>query len=235
MNQFNIKDYNNEINSMNVNTPIDERIYNFLMNAKEPLLFLSCCIELKNYYANPKEFISKLPVYLDATCSGLQHLSTMINDTYLAKYVNITSSNENDLPKDVYSYMIAHVETKIKEYIKNDNSLAILDNIIINREFIKPGIMTISYGATNRGISEQLRTDHFRQNDLEKDKKLSFLLINNKFNKTNFDINLTYRQVSYLGKAIHSVLFDVFPNLNTLVNYLKNMNKMLKGINQPTI
>jgi DNA-directed RNA polymerase len=209
--------------------------YNYMLEADEPFLFLSCCIELKNYYADPTIFLSRLPVYLDATCNGLQHLSTMINDTCLAKYVNIVKSSKDDVPKDVYNHMISFVNEKIQEYIKEDYSLAILDNICINRKFIKPGIMKISYGTTSRGIADQLKMDHFRQLDLVKGQKLTFVLINKEFNKTKFDIYLTLKQLHALAKAIHSVLYEVFPNLTILVKYLKDMNKLLKKLKLPAI
>jgi DNA-directed RNA polymerase len=66
--------------------------WDFIFTANEPLLFLSCVLELQQYYKNPKEFKSSLPVYLDATCSGLQHLASMVKDENLSKYVNLTKS-----------------------------------------------------------------------------------------------------------------------------------------------
>jgi len=80
-----------------------------------------------------------------------------------------------------------------------------------------------------------LKIEHFRQLDLVKGKKLTFMLISKEFNKTEFDIHLTYKQLYILGKAIHSVLYEVFPDLTILVKYLKDMNKMLKILNLPTI
>jgi DNA-dependent RNA polymerase len=209
--------------------------YKFMLLAKEPFLFLSCCVELKNYYADPKNFISKLPIYLDATCSGLQHLSSMINDSNLAKYVNIINSNKDDIPNDVYTYMVSFVNNKIQELIEKDSSLAILANININRDFIKPGIMTISYGSTGKGISDKIKSDHFRRFDLVKGENVKYLLINKQFNKSVFDIYLNERQLLKLGGAIHSVLFERFPDLTILVNFLKDMNKLLRNIKLPTI
>jgi DNA-directed RNA polymerase len=159
----------------------------------------------------------------------------MINDTNLAKHVNITKSNKEDIPMDVYTHMISFVNKKIQEYIKNDNSLAILENINITRSFIKPGIMTISYGATSRGIGDQLIINNFKQLDLVKGKRLTYVLTKKEFNKTEFDIHLTVKQIFVLGKAIHSVLYEVFPNLTILVKYLKDMNKLLKIFKLPTI
>jgi hypothetical protein len=56
---------------------VDENIDNiinlnldFIFEADEPFLFLSCCLELKGYFNNPINFISRLPIYKDATCNG---------------------------------------------------------------------------------------------------------------------------------------------------------------------
>jgi hypothetical protein len=43
----------------------------YIFEAEEPFLFLSCCLELKGYFDDPDNFISRLPIYLDATCNGL--------------------------------------------------------------------------------------------------------------------------------------------------------------------
>jgi hypothetical protein len=43
----------------------------FIFQADEPFLFLSCCLELKGYFSDPDNFISRLPIYKDATCNGL--------------------------------------------------------------------------------------------------------------------------------------------------------------------
>lgn len=209
--------------------------YNFILEAVEPFLFLACCVEFSNYYANPTTYLSRLPIYLDATCNGLQHLSTMINDTNLAKLVNIVESNKNEIPNDVYTYMTSNVENKIEEYIKDNSSLVILKNIRINRKLVKPGIMTVTYGSTSRGIANRLKTEFFKQNDLVKGKKPLFTLLDNSLNKTEFDIQLTYSQLFALGKAIHSVLYEAFPDLTLLVKYLKEMNNALKKLKLATI
>jgi DNA-directed RNA polymerase, mitochondrial len=106
-------------------TWVDENIDNiiklnmdFIFQADEPLLFLSCCLELKGYYDNPNDFVSRLPIYKDATCNGLQHLSVMISDINLAKFVNILKSGKDDIPQDVYGFMVTKVKIKIAEFIE---------------------------------------------------------------------------------------------------------------------
>lgn len=39
----------------------------------------------------------RLPVYLDATCSGLQHISAIIKDLTLARNVNLVNSDNVQL------------------------------------------------------------------------------------------------------------------------------------------
>jgi DNA-directed RNA polymerase len=189
---------------------------------------------LKGYYNNPDNFISSLPIYKDATCNGLQHLAVMISDVNLAKYVNILRSSKDDLPQDVYGFMVTKVKNKIKELIENDSDYAKLDYINIIRKFIKRAIMTIPYGATIRGITNQLKTDFFKVVGLENGKPI-YSLIENKYNKINFDFNLNYKEINALGKILHDILYETFDSLTLLVDYFKEMNKKLKKLNLNTI
>ncbi|KAI9471778.1 hypothetical protein BDB00DRAFT_776701, partial [Zychaea mexicana] len=55
--------------------------------ADESMLFLAFCFELQGYNKDPLSFISRLPIYLDATYNGVQHLAAMISDFDLASKV----------------------------------------------------------------------------------------------------------------------------------------------------
>jgi hypothetical protein len=57
----------------------------------------------------------------------------MISDTNLAKYVNIKRSSKEDIPADVYYYMISFVEAKINKEIADNPYYAVLGNIHITR------------------------------------------------------------------------------------------------------
>jgi len=77
-----------------------------LEKASDKFLFLSFCIEYKRYYEflmdeNSLEFYTYLPVQLDATCNGFQHMALLSNEDTLFKELNIetskkTSSNRYD-------------------------------------------------------------------------------------------------------------------------------------------
>ncbi|KAF9902260.1 hypothetical protein BX616_001992, partial [Lobosporangium transversale] len=68
----------------NINKIIDVNSM-FWVNADDKLIALACCFELKGYYEDPENFESSLPILIDATCNGLQHLSAMIQDINLAE------------------------------------------------------------------------------------------------------------------------------------------------------
>ena len=216
---------------------------NMWLDAKEKLLFLSAALELKGYYDQPNNFISRIPIYLDATCSGLQHLASMTTDLNLANYVNLLKSSPDKEPNDVYSLMVDLVNDKLTQ--TNNTNIIKLN---ITREFIKRGIMTIPYGVTIRGIKEQLISDFFiKTNETHKYtlthtsqaiQKVSNLykLRNNKFLKkdpyvTVENFRLSGSEIMNLAKLIHSTLYDTYPSLTKLITYLKNMNKLLMKLN----
>lgn len=145
-----------------------------LKKANDKLLFLSFCIEYKRYYdflmdENSLEFYTYLPVQLDATCNGFQHMALLSNKETLFKelnLVNATQENGKDKPaddippSDFYNFLL-HKLISVFEYKINLNE--IIDSItkgsyerlhkfIWNRSHIKKSIMTIPYNSTNRSM-----------------------------------------------------------------------------------
>jgi len=57
----------------------------FWTNTDDKLIALACCFELKGYNKDPDIFESSFPILIDASCSGLQHLSAMTQDINLAE------------------------------------------------------------------------------------------------------------------------------------------------------
>jgi DNA-directed RNA polymerase len=159
----------------------------------------------------------------------------MLNDSNLAKHVNIIKSNRDDLPNDVYTMMVDAINYEINEVINTKPEFSNIGNLKINRKFIKRGIMTIPYGATIKGIMNQLITDFFILQDPVKGEPRLFLLNNNLFNKINRNIYLKYKELYILSSIIHNILYKTFPKLEEFVLYLKNMNKLLKKLNLKTI
>jgi DNA-directed RNA polymerase len=61
----------------------------------EPCQFIAACAELAQAWDNP-EFITRLPLTFDASCSGLQHLCAMTRDEIGGRFVNLIPSEAAD-------------------------------------------------------------------------------------------------------------------------------------------
>lgn len=145
----------------------------------KPWQFLAFCYEWAGYCEHGEAFVSKLPVAMDGSCSGIQHFSAMLRDEIGGSAVNLVP---RDLPADVYQLVAdkviqqAHVnaaagtddELKHTEegtaYVKNGTkSLAKqwLD-FGITRKITKRSVMTLAYGSKEYGFKEQLMEDIIR-------------------------------------------------------------------------
>jgi len=209
----------------------------FWLEGKEPFLFLSAALEYINVINN-ENYVSRLPIYIDATCNGLQHLAVMTQDINLGKYVNLLKSNKDDIPNDIYKEMSNKVIKNIKNLIENDingKDFVKLSLLSINRSFIKRGIMTISYGSTIRGIFDQLLEGGSKQFEYigYKDSKKTYFVIDNEVCDNNIYFNR--KEIFKLASIIHDVLFDSYPSLRKLVNYLIEINNFIYKLNLPII
>jgi DNA-directed RNA polymerase len=90
------------------------------MDCDKPLCFLACCYELAmlaNWNAegnDPEDFPSCLPIYIDGSNNGVQHLVAMSKDEEIAPLVNLVPQ---DLPGDVYMFIADHTITRIGELL----------------------------------------------------------------------------------------------------------------------
>ena len=91
-----------------------------ILEAENKLLFIAFCFEFNKYLEalsnNSKYFITHLPIQLDASCNGFQHLSLLLEDTTLAKQVNLSKSSWKNIPDDFYTFL----SLKIKEYLAQE-------------------------------------------------------------------------------------------------------------------
>jgi DNA-directed RNA polymerase len=87
------------------------------MDADKPFTFLACCYELEGlakWRANggtDADYPSALPVYIDGSNNGVQHLVAMSKDESIAHLVNLTPEK---LPGDVYRYIAEFVWQELK-------------------------------------------------------------------------------------------------------------------------
>lgn len=95
--------------------------------ADEKYLFLSFCLEMRrfdNYLNNENiyEFKTYLPIQLDGTCNGFQHLALLSNETKLFESLNLFEAKKSDDPKDFYEHIIKSINIYLESLIASTKS-----------------------------------------------------------------------------------------------------------------
>jgi hypothetical protein len=128
----------------------------FIKKAESKFLFAAFCLTLKNIH-DDHNYKVKLPVFLDATCSGIQHLATLLLDKELAKKVNLTPQTNSDDVQDIYSEIMVDINKAINNYGILNPDFSSLADVKLTRDILKLSIMTKVYNVTTYGIALQLK------------------------------------------------------------------------------
>src|SRR5712692_9890415 len=124
------------------------RVYRFWKEADKPWMFLAACQEWKRYREQGPDFRSHLPVSMDGTCNGYQHLSAMGRDPIGGRATNLIPAGE---PQDIYQENADHVSRRIRrdaETAGPDQDTAQQWFGLIDRNVVKHATMTTPYGVT---------------------------------------------------------------------------------------
>lgn len=146
----------------------------FWVEADEPWGFLATCRELAMAadLPDPEAFVSHLPVQLDGSCNGLQHLSAMARDPIGAKATNVAANRTRE---DIYSQVAEVVKRIVAQDAAEGNELAHEWVGKITRKVVKRAVMTTPYGVTERGIAEQLMNDGHTEGMSKRGKAATYL------------------------------------------------------------
>ena len=145
------------------------RPHRFWHEADKPWMFLAACLEWKDFREQGPDFLSHLPVSMDGTCNGYQHLSAMGRDPIGGSATNLIPG---DQPEDMYQEVAYHVSIRIMfdaEYgsareargrqaeASSDDREAARELLgKIDRSSVKHATMTTPYGVTRGTIYKQL-------------------------------------------------------------------------------
>ena len=177
------------------------------LDAKKPWSFLAACIEWKSYLTRGAEFASSIPVSMDGSCNGLQHLSALGRDPIGAAATNLVPCS---VPQDIYR----EVALKVKENVDHDENANIVEAAgwqNIDRSLVKRATMTTPYGVTKTGIREQLLTEHFGPVVSEEE----------------------WRSAHYLAGVLqHSIAKVVIKGVE-IMSWLKTVTKILANAGRP--
>lgn len=124
--------------------------------ADSPFLFVAACMEYADALVEGPSFVSHLPVSWDGSCSGLQHLTAMMQSEEGA-FVNLTPSPE---PQDIYQAVADRVVERLKQDMAKGNAYAqTWLSYGFSRKEAKRGVMTYAYSSRAFGMADQIRED----------------------------------------------------------------------------
>lgn len=159
----------NESHILGVATdPLADENRDWWGTSDKPWEFLAFCFEYADFKVHGYGFKSRLPVGLDGSCNGLQHLSIMNRDQKGAEATNCCPS---DKPQDIYGKVAEVVIEKLKYdvthgkqmYYKNGEeksyhekhmSLLILAKLKVTRKTTKRQVMVVPYGGTRQSCTD---------------------------------------------------------------------------------
>lgn len=205
-----------------------DQIYNmdkdFILKAESPTIFAGFCLTMIKLKDNPN-YVVHNPIFLDATCSGVQHFAAMVLDLELSKYVNLI--NTNDDVNDFYSAVIPKINKAINDSSKNEINTFKFKNISLTRDLLKKVIMTKSYNVTTFGITEQLKSKLEKVPKTITHKEKEIVVYDYKVpTKENGYVLLNMIEVEKLADVINNNIFNQFPILHSIYNYLTSLAKI---------
>lgn len=131
----------------------------FILKAEEKFKFTALSLLLIELEKDPA-YIVKIPIFFDATCSGIQHLAGLMRDEELSREVNLGEQSEEDPVTDIYSKLANPINEEIRRIGLEEIKYINLKEVKLPRNVLKRPIMTKTYSVTIYGIFEQL-IEHF--------------------------------------------------------------------------
>lgn len=124
--------------------------------ADKPFQFLAACFDFQGYLVHGSSYVSRLPVALDGSNSGLQHYSAALRSLE-GTYVNLVPS---DQPADIYQAVADLVFNAVLADAAEGDLLA--TKVLaqgITRSIVKRNVMTFAYSSGQYGFKHQLLDD----------------------------------------------------------------------------
>ena len=127
----------------------------------KPWCALAAIFEWVGYLDSGEAFISHIPVSVDGTCNGIQHLSAMTRDEVAGRHVNLVPGEK---PRDIYKFVAGRLQERLEDIEKGlgvnaPHARYWLDlcNRDLPRGLTKRQVMVLPYGGTKDSFFEYTR------------------------------------------------------------------------------
>ena len=181
-------------------------------------------------------------MFLDATCSGIQHLSALMEDYDLGSQVNLIPQLDTDDVSDIYSYILNPINKEINEFGLNNPEFSHFSRLKFSRKDVKLSIMTKVYNVSIFGIKEQLISQfdkYISDSDIADLIRFGLEEVNLKgkvyYKATGIDspVILSNKDLFKIAKIINNTIFLLFPSLKEIYDYLISIAKLLSKAKLP--
>ena len=132
---------------------MDKIIHNYdLLDCEKPVSFLACCFEWRRYHENPDIFYSRLPIPIDGSNNGWQHLAAISCDPQAGKLVGLVPV---EIQEDFYVKTAKELIKLQPEWFEERQ----IPMKHIRKGISKRGSMTRAYSAGAGKIAENMYAD----------------------------------------------------------------------------
>lgn len=185
-----------------------------VFGSDSPWVMFSAAHELQQALlsGDPESYETGVPVHMDATCSGLQHLSAMLLDEVGGYWVNLFDPDFVGPKQDIYSKVATETLKVLERDLESEDPVTRMYASIwlgtgIPRKMAKTPVMTYVYGATLRGTSEFVQ--EFAENE---------------FGSGIFPEGVSpYRAAMYLAKKLFQGIEATVPAAAELMRWLRGV------------
>lgn len=139
----------------------------FWTEADKPLQAFAACVELLGVSMEGPEYVSRMPIALDGSCSGLQHLGAAFRCEITGKAVNLIDGPK---PNDIYQDVADKVQAALEGETVEGNKVIAQQWLAfckgkVSRKITKRPVMTFPYGSKAPGFTQQLMDDIIKKED----------------------------------------------------------------------
>jgi DNA-directed RNA polymerase len=199
---------------------------------------------------NRDKFETYLPIQVDASCNGYQHISLLTREVSVLKYLNLAPSTTSDPPQDFYGYVLVVVNAFVMDELEKDKftdtevkkGYIRLSKVKLLRSMIKKAVMTYSYNTSNPAMVDYIkgllveRKVEFTPEEYEQlDKKIDYKKYHTYYLVDPDDIEnyLTYSDINIFVKTFTITIKNVFPRMHELKLYTRDIVKICTKLNIP--
>lgn len=205
-----------------------------LDKANKKYLLLAFCIEYKLFYkfmnSDDEYFNTYLPIQLDATCNGYQHLSLLAQEKSIYKEFHLEKTSKKSKPSDFYNYICTKIILNIKSLLLKDknnpdmDSYERLSKIKLNRKNVKKAIMTKPYNASPISAMDYIK-ESFEVKVIDE--------VHWYYNDQDDQNMMNDKDIGRLYSTFHKYRTSHFHRISMLTNYLDRVAVICNILNIP--